>query len=197
MPERMTTEKSRSPLIRPLLLVVVVLVAYALVGVVAGIVWERVWTPPAEIVQQHKPYYVDYGSLRRVFTGTGLYVLVGGVASAVVALVVSLLTRRRELVTLLAVAIGSTIAALLMWKVGVRLGPSDPKAAAATAADNTLLPGSLAVSGRSPYLIWPMTSLFVLALVFFAWPGARAADPDPPTSDPQHTEAGVSEAPRG
>ena len=65
------------------------LVAYALVGVVAGIVWERVWTLPAEIVQQHKPYYVDYGSLRRVFTGTGLYVLVGGAASALVALVVT------------------------------------------------------------------------------------------------------------
>ena len=56
-------------------------------------------------------------------------------------------------------------------------GPADPKAAAATAADDTLLHGSLAVSGRSPYLIWPMTSLFVLALVFFAWPGPRPADP--------------------
>ncbi|MGA8248072.1 MAG: hypothetical protein WB797_14310 [Nocardioides sp.] len=184
-------------LLRPLVLVVLVLVAYALVGVVAGIVWERVWTPPAEIVQQHQPYYVDYGSLRRVFTGTGLYVLVGGVASAVVSLVVSLLSRRRELFTLLAVVLGSTTAALLMWKVGVHVGPADPKAAAATAADNTLLPGSLAVSGRSPYLIWPMTSLFVLALVFFAWPGARPADPDPPAGEPHHTEAQVTDAPRG
>jgi hypothetical protein len=192
----MTAEKPHSSLIRPLVLVVAVLVAYAVVGVVAGIVWERVWTPPSEIVQQHKPYYVDYGSLRRVFSGTGLYVLVGGAASAVVSLAVSLLTRRRELFTLVAVVLGSTIAALLMWKVGVRLGPADPKAAAATAADNTLLPGNLAVSGRSPYLIWPMTSLFVLALVFFAWPGSRSPDPDPP-SDPQHSEAEVSEAPHG
>jgi hypothetical protein len=193
----MSPAAPRASLVRPLLLVVLVLVAYALVGVVSGIVWERVWTPPAEIVQQHNPYYLDYGSLRRVFTGTGLYVLVGGAASAVVALGVSLLTRRRELFTLLAVVLGSTIAALLMWKVGVRVGPADPKAAAATAADGTRLSGNLAVSGRSPFLIWPMTSLFVLALVFFAWPGANSVDPEPPPADPQPAEAEVSEAPHG
>ena len=45
-------------------------------GALAGVVWERLWTPPTEMVQQHKPYYIDYASLRRVFTGTGLYVLV-------------------------------------------------------------------------------------------------------------------------
>ncbi len=110
----------------------------------------------------------------------------------------SLLTRRRELFTLLAVVLGSAIAALLMWKVGVRLGPADPKAAAATAADGTMLSGNLVVSGRTPFLIWPMTSLFVLALVFFAWPGAHGTDPGPPPpTDPQHAEAEVSEAPRG
>lgn len=193
----MTPETPRSSLIRPLVLVVVVLVAYALVGVVAGIVWERVWTPPAEIVQQHHPYYQDYGSLRRVFTGTGLYVLVGAAASAVLALVVGLLSRRRELFTLVAVVLGSALAALLMWKVGVRLGPSDPAKAAAKAADDTLLQGNLVVSGRTPYLIWPMTSLFVLALVFFAFPGARPGAAEPPPTDPQPAEEQVAEAPRG
>lgn len=192
----MTPETPRPSLVRPLVLVVLILVAYALVGVVAGIVWERVWTPPAEIVQQHKPYYVDYASLRRVFTGTGLFVLFGGGASALLSLCIGLLTRRRELLVLAAVAVGSAIAALLMWKVGVRLGPADPTPAAAKAADNTLLPGNLVVSGRSPYLIWPMTSLFVLALVFFAWPRARCSEPDLPPPDPQPAEAEVSEAPR-
>lgn len=193
----MTPETPRASLVRPLVLVVLVVVAYAVVGVVAGTVWERIWTPPAEIVQQHKPYYVDYGSLRRVFTGTGLYALVGGAASAAVALAVGVLTRRRELFTLVAVVLGSAIAALLMWKVGVLLGPADPKTAAATAADGTLLPGNLAVSGRSPYLVWPMMSLFVLALVFFALPGAHPTDPEPPPTGPQPAEEEVSEAPRG
>jgi hypothetical protein len=197
MPERMSLAAPRPSLLRPLLLVVAVLVAYALVGVVAGIVWERVWTPPAQVVQQHQVYYADYGSLRRVFTGTGLYALVGAGASALLGLAVGVLTRRRELLTLLAVLVGSAIAALLMWKVGVRLGPADPKAAAAAAADGTRLPGQLAVSGRSPYLVWPMVSLFVLSLVFFAWPGARRRDDEPDTTDSQPSEAPVSEAPRG
>ena len=41
------------------------------------------------------------------------------------------------------------------------------------------------MSGHSPYLVWPMVSLFVLALVFFGRPGQapptshhRAEDPD-------------------
>lgn len=187
----------RASLVRPLVVVIAVLVAYALLGVVAGFVWERVWTPPAQVVQQHQVYYADYGSLRRVFTGTGLYVLVGAAASALLALVVGLLTRRRELLTLVTVLVGSSVAAIVMWKVGVRLGPADPAHAAAHAADGTKLPGQLAVSGHSPYLIWPMVSLFVLALVFFAWPGSRSDSSEPGTIEPQPSEAAVSPAPRG
>jgi hypothetical protein len=193
MPEPMSGQ--RASLVRPLVVVVAVLVAYALLGVVAGFVWERVWTPPAQVVQQHQVYYADYGSLRRVFTGTGLYVLVGGAASALLALVVGALTRRRELLTLVTVLVGSSVAAIVMWKVGLRLGPADPATAAAHAADGTKLPGQLVVSGRSPYLIWPMVSLFVLALVFFAWPGSRPGPSEPDTIEPQPTEADVSPAP--
>jgi hypothetical protein len=193
----MTPATSRSALLRPLVVVVLVLLAYAVVGVVAGFVWERVWTPPTEIVQQHKPYYQDYGSLRRVFTGTGLYVLVAAAASAALGLVVGLFSRRREVLTLVAVVVGSTLAALLMWKVGVRLGPASPTVAAAKAADNTRLQGNLSVSGHSPFVIWPMVSVLVLALVFFVWPGARATDPEPPPTDPQPAEHQISEAPRG
>jgi hypothetical protein len=190
-----TGERSDSPL-RQALIGLEVLIAYALVGLVAGLVWEALWTPPTMVVQQHQAFFADYQSLRRVFTGTGLYVIVGSVASALTALVISLLTRQRELLVLVAVTVGSALAAFVMWEVGVSRGPSDPKVLAKTAADGTHLSGTLHVSGHSPYLVWPMTALFVLALVFFAWQRRSATQRDDPArfdiDDPADT--GVSEA---
>ena len=193
----MSPAAPRASLVRPLMLVVLVLVAYALVGVVSGIVWERVWTPPAEIVQQHNPYYLDYGSLRRVFTGTGLYVLVGGAASAVVALGVSLLTRRRELFTLLAVVLGSTIAALLMWKVGVRARAGGPEGGRGHGRRRHPALGQPRGERTQPLPdladdLALRTRPGVLRLA-----GGNSVDPEPPPADPQPAEAEVSEAPHG
>jgi hypothetical protein len=192
------TTRRRAPVLGAALLVLEVLVAYALVGLVAGLVWEAVWVPPDQVVQQHQVYAVDYASLRRMFTGTGLYVIVAAVASTLTALVVGLLTRRREVVVLVAVALGSGLAAGMMREVGISRGPVDPTTLAASAADGVHLPGALDVSGFSPYLVWPMMSLLVLAVVFFSWPrspglpaddrsGLRHDDPtEEGTSEPSH-----------
>jgi hypothetical protein len=179
-----------------------ILLAYVVLGAVAGAVWEVVWTPPGQVIDQHQLYYDSYASLRRVFTGTGLYVVVGGVASALLALVIALLARGRELLTLLLVVVGSAIAAVLMLKVGTTLGPSDPAGLAAHTAGRASVPGQLTVEGKtvllvkSPYLIWPTASLLVLAVVFFAWPSPRPprGHGDDQAADP--SEAGIFRAPR-
>jgi DivIVA domain-containing protein len=163
----------------PMRTVVVVLLAYAVLGAVAGFVWEKVWTPPGQIIAQHQVFFDSYASLRRVFTGTGLYVLVGAAAGALASLVVALLARGRELLTLALVIVGSAIAAAVMLKVGTMLGPGDPTSIARHTTQRTPVPGALTVQGKtlwgvkSPYLIWPMSSLLVLALVFFAWPASH------------------------
>lgn len=157
----------------PVRTAVLVLVTYAVVGAVAGLVWEWVWTPPGQVIQEHTLYYDSYVSLRRVFTGTGFYVIVGGVASALVALGVCLLCRSRELLVLVLVVVGSAIAAALMWWVGTHLGPSDPRPLVAHTTTTTRVSGELSVAGKSPYLVWPMLSLLVLALVYFSSPGSR------------------------
>jgi hypothetical protein len=187
-------EQTDSPL-RLALIVIEVLIAYALVGLVAGLVWEAVWTPPTMVVQQHHAFYADYQSLRRVFTGTGLYVIVGAIASVLTALAISVLTRQRELLVLVAVTLGSALAALVMREVGVSRGPADPTVLAKTTANGSRLPGTLDVSGHSPYLVWPMSALFVLALVFFAWPRSRAQVDDRDRIDiDDPADTGVSEA---
>jgi DivIVA domain-containing protein len=156
--------------------VLLVLVAYAVVGALAGVVWEAVWTPPGQVIAEHQVFFDSYASLRRVFTGTGWYVVVGSVASALVSLVVCLLTRHRALLTLALVVVGSAIGAAVMLKIGTSLGPPDPATLAAHTVKRTTVPGELTVDGtshlgiKSPYLVWPTASLLVLAVVFIILP---------------------------
>jgi hypothetical protein len=196
MSEPVSTEESAGLLRRSLLFALAVVIGYVVVGVVAGVIWEWLWTPPTQVVQQHQLFYTDYGSLRQVFTGTGLYALVGAVASALVAATVGFLTRRHELLVLAAVTLGSLLAAWAMHAVGVALGPPDAATIAKTAADGTHVSAELVVNGKSPYLVWPMVSLFVLALVFFAWPGGRGGRHRDDTV-PEPAEADVTEASSG
>jgi hypothetical protein len=179
------------------LLVLEVLLAYAVVGLVAGLVWEAIWTPPDQVVQHHQVYPADYHALRQIFTGTGLYVLVAAAASAFTALVISLLTRRRELVVLCALAVGSCAAAGGMREVGISRRPVDPTTLAASTANGVHLQGALDVTGFSPYLVWPMASLLVLSLVFFAWPRTHrfGREEDVETDDP--SEQAMSGGRRG
>ena len=192
----MSDEDATQELRRSILLTIAVVLTYVVVGALAGVVWERLWSPPTQVVQQHQLYYTDYASLRRVFSGTGLYALVAAVASALVALGAALLTRRRELLTLGAVIVGSLAAAYTMHAVGVALGPADPMKLAAVAADGTRVSGQLEVNGKTPYLVWPMVSLFVLSLVFFAAPAARSRRARDDTST-EPAEADVSEPSAG
>jgi DivIVA domain-containing protein len=152
------------------------LLGYAAVGAAAGAVWEAVWTPPGQVIAQHQVFFDSYASLRQVFTGTGWYVVVGTVASALISLVVCLATRDRALLTLALVIVGSAIGAAVMLKVGTSLGPADPASIAAHTVKRTSVPGALTVDGtshlgiKSPYLVWPTASLVVLALVFVVLP---------------------------
>jgi DivIVA domain-containing protein len=174
-PESPTTSARALGRGNPVRFVILSLLAYVVLGAVAGAVWEWVWTPPDQVVRDNQVFYTSYESLRRVFTGTGLYVVVGGVTAAVISLVVCLLARGRELVTLATVLVGSCVAAALMRLVGGLLGPDNPLSAPSPSGTE-VLPGQLTVNGFTPYLVWPMVSLFVLAVVFFAWPTAHHRD---------------------
>src|SRR6478735_10254438 len=146
MPHRMTGSRRRAAE------AVLVVVAFGLAGLVAGFVWERLWTPPMGVVVDHKWGPADAIALQQQFSGTGWYVVVGTVTGLVLGVVVTLLVDRLPLLTLLAVCVGSALAAWVMLRFGVALGPDDPHQLAETAADGTRLPAQLAVSGRSPFI---------------------------------------------
>lgn len=156
------TRMTRTPLVQ-LALVVVVL---ALAGALAGAIWEWIWSPTVGVVVDHRWTAGDVLGLQHRFSGTGWYVVVAAIAGLLAGVAVTLVADRVPLLTLAAVLAGSVLAAWLMLRVGMALGPPDPAVAARTAADGTRLPDHLSVSGHSPLIAFPVGALLGLVLVF-------------------------------
>jgi hypothetical protein len=166
----------RGTLLPVLLQALLVVVLVAAVGALAGVVWERVWTPPTGVVVRHQWVASSEGSLRGEFTGTGWYVVVAGVAGLLVGAVVALVADRRPLVSLASLVVGTVLGAWLMRVVGVALGPGDPTTLARTARQGAHLPDMLRVSGASPYVAYPTGALLALAILFLGLSAVRKPD---------------------
>jgi hypothetical protein len=159
----------------------VVLATFAVVGAIAGVVWEWVWTPPVGIVYRGEwilePSGPDYD-----FSGTGWYVLIALVAGLLTAAVLGWVLVAGELTTLVAAAVGSVLAGWLMFTVGHSLGPPDPRPLAAAKDDLERLPSDLRVAGSdeasysisdSAFLALPLGTVVGLSVVWFTTRGRR------------------------
>ncbi|GAA1475851.1 hypothetical protein GCM10009623_02970 [Nocardioides aestuarii] len=155
--------------------VVIVLLVFAAVGSLAGVVWELWWTPPTGVVVDHA-WVPDDAGLRELFTGTGQYVVVALVAGLLAGAACAWFVDRVALLTLVTVVLGSALGAWLMLQVGLLLAPPDPAVAARTAADGTTLPGALEVSGAGALASLPAGALTGLVVVFI---GLTPAQPEP------------------
>jgi hypothetical protein len=171
MSELSTAETSRRPSLRqhpwlPIALqVVVILIVFAAVAVFCGWLWQHLWNPPQGVVQ-NQVWFTDEAGLRSDFSGTGLYVLIAVLAGLAVGFVTSFFFDRSELATLVAVVVGSVLAAWVMWRVGVHNAPGDPYELAKTAKDGTKLTGDLHVSGKAPFTSFPLGAVVGPAVVF-------------------------------
>ena len=166
MPEQLTDEQTtRSGWVVPAIGQAGIVVAvFAVVGVVAGVVWEWLWTPPVGVVVDHE-WLLGLGGLRAEFSATGVYVVVASVAGLLIGTLCSLFLDRAELVTLVAVLVGATVAGWVMVQVGQALGPPDPRELAETARNGTRLPSDLTIAGKSPYVAFPAGATLGLAVV--------------------------------
>jgi len=154
--------------------VLVVVAVFAAAGAAGGWLWFRLWDVPPGVAFQGEwvPQPGDEG-LAASFDGTALYVVVGFVGGLVLGLLAALLARTSEVATLLAEVVGAAVAGWLAHRVAVRLRPPDPAPLARTAEDLTPLDGNLTVTGRSPYVAWPLGGLLGLAVVYLLGLSAR------------------------
>ncbi len=168
MPDQLTDPQggSRRTSVLPALWQAVVVVGLlSLAGVVAGLVWEWIWTPPSGVVVDQR-WFLDEQGLPHDFSGTGSYVAVAAVAGLLVGAAVALLFARSELVTLAAVLVGAALAGWVMYRVGVLAGPPDPRGLASSLEDGTPLPARLRVAGQSPFVAFPSGALVGLLVVY-------------------------------
>lgn len=156
----------------------IIVAVFALVGAGAGWLWWSLWDQPAGVVSQGRWYTSETG-LRAEFAGVGWYVAIATVAGLLLGTLFAWLPRRSELVTLVAVVVGSIVAGYLMLQVGMHLSPDDPQQLARDAADGTELPGALRVASWPPRGAFPFGALAGLVLVFVM---STRTPEDPPVS---------------
>lgn len=142
-------------------------VAFAVAGVLGGLLWRsRVDIPSGVVVSHHwYPEPWDPGQ-RAAFAATGWYVVIAAALAVVLTVLALWRSRGSEVLTLAAVLVGAVAAALLMRVVGLHGVPADPQAAAARAADGTRLSGTVAAPGRAAMATLPLISLAILTAWF-------------------------------
>jgi hypothetical protein len=140
--------------VRPLLVrLAVVLSVFLVAGAVAGVVWERLWDAPDGLSYQGQ-WFLEPAGPDLSFQGIALFVLIAFPLGLVLAALVGL-RGDHEVATVLAVLVAASLAGVVMYAVGSRLGPPDPQALAAGEADYTPISGDLGLtapdSDRVPY----------------------------------------------
>ena len=142
----------------------IIVALFAAGGVVAGVVWEWLWTPQMGVVVDHE-WLLGLAGLRAEFSATALYVVVASIAGLLIGALCGVLLDRAELVTLVAVLVGAALAGWVMVLVGQALGPPDPRQLAETARNGTRLPSDLRIAGASPYVAFPAGATLGLAVI--------------------------------
>lgn len=180
----MSEDRSSGPTGRDIAVRVgVVLATFAVVGAIAGVVWEWVWTPPVGVVYRGK-WILESSGPDYDFSGTGWYVVIALVAGLLTAAVLGWVLVAGEVTTLVAAAVGSVLAGWLMFTVGHSLGPPDPRPLAAAMDDLEQLPSDLRVAGGDPdeasyslsgsaFLAFPLGTVVGLSVVWFTTAGRR------------------------
>lgn len=152
-----------------------VLSAFLLVGVAAGVLWEAVWTPPEGAVREGA-WVLGSAGVADAFAATGLYILIAGLAGFVTAAAAAWWFSGSELSVLAAVVVGASLAAWVMAATGHALGPPDPQVVAAAEQEATGVPADLRVGAVGAYAVLPASAVTACLAV---WWGLRPRDGAP------------------
>ena len=146
--------------------------AMLLLGVAAGFVWERLATP-AEWEVREAGVVMDEAASKGQFSVIVVFVLVGALTSLIWGAFTAWTLRDVGWMVTPFIVVLTLIAAVIAWRLGVRLGPPDPSTVRdATVGDH--IPARLAVDTFAPFLVWPV---FGLAGFFGAMLVGVARDP--------------------
>lgn len=170
---------ARPDLSRPVLVQVAIIVAAFVVGgVVAGLAAATLWTPPTGMVLEDKWYRglisIDPPAIgqnidQAVFAATAWFSVCAIVLGLLVGIAAAVWLNRSELVTLAALIVGGGIGGGLMLLVTLLLSPEDPNGLAKGAADGTVLQDSFQLASPWLVLLVPGSAMLALMVIFLMW----------------------------
>jgi hypothetical protein len=155
--------------------VLLVLVVFALAGVVAGFLWYWWWSPaPEGVVFAGEPFFDP----DQEFRSTGMFVVIAVPLGLLLSMVLTFWLDRDEVATLFAVLAGACLATVLMAVVGDALGPESAREVAAGRADLEPVAADLRVQPFAPYLALPGSAVVGATSILLSFHNRRlSAEP--------------------
>lgn len=171
--------------------VLLLLTAGVVVGVLAGLVWQWVWTPPTGAAWEGE-FYLDPGGVAREVSATGWFTVIGLLAGIAFGTAAAYSCSTHEVATLLGVFVGSLFLAWAMLVTGHVVGPPDPHVVARTAGDWEPIVSDLGLSGVDsvgrPYgssaLLAPAVGALIGLIGIFLGGAGRRRRPAEQVEDP-------------
>lgn len=155
--------------------IVVVLAAFLLAGVVAGLLWPRL-VDPVIVSRTRLGLVTDEVGLARRFGNEGWYAVLGGTGGLTLGAVLTGWRRTHEVVTVLVVAAGALLAALVSARLGTWVGPDAPEQLLAGAGVGETAPAQVRLAAEAAYLVWPVAALLGSIMVLWAAPRTSSSE---------------------
>ncbi|MFW6689859.1 hypothetical protein [Streptomyces sp. MAR4 CNX-425] len=158
-----------------------VLVGVAALGLLLGFLWAQL-APRVPLVVRDGGAWLKESESEDAISIDGSFALLGLAFGAVTALAVFLWRRRGGLPLVLGLAAGALLGAVVAWRFGIWLGPSQNVAQrAGEVGEGGFLDAPLELKAKGALLAWPAAAMAV-HLVLTGLFGPR--DPEPPVPPP-------------
>lgn len=135
----------------------VLVVSAVLLGVVGAVAWSQLAEPGLWEVRETGIVLTEDAS-RGQFSVIVVFTLIGAIAALLWAAAMTATVRQGGWLLVAAVVVGSTLAGVIAWQVGMVLGPPAPDSVPGLALGDRV-PDELRVDGIAPFLVWPMSAL--------------------------------------
>lgn len=149
-----------------------------MLGVVLGLLW--VWLAPrVPLLSDGQAVYLQRPEGEEAIGSDGTFVLLGLALGALAGVAVFLFRRSGGVAVVVGTALGGLVGALIAWRVGVWLGPTNDLAAHARAVGKgTVFDGPLELKAKGALLAYPFGALLAHLACTAAF-GERDAEPAP------------------
>jgi hypothetical protein len=164
--------------------VVVVLVAFLVAGVVAGLLWPEL-VDPVTVTRDKLGVVTREVALSERFDNDGWYVVLAAAGGLLLGVVLTVWRRTHEVVTLLAVVAGACLAAWVSAEIGTWRGPQDPNQVLAHAKNGATALDRVTVSASGAYFVWPIAAVSGALVVLWSPPGRQVGRTEAPPEDAQ------------